>query len=574
MSPLVHRPKGRCFHPFASPPGTILGVKSPSLHSRVILAFLILLFLLRGFFYCLALPVWEGFDEPYQFAAVQYVAVTGHMPTPTTPVSRQVASSLYLTPAPWMLRLHQLPMPVLTQEDYWKLPPQEREKLRNELLALPQSWSAEASNPAIENYEGQQAPLYYFVASPVLRAVSNLTLPGQVFALRLFGLLLACGAVLLGYMLALQVLSDSWLALLATALVVAMPELFIDICRVSNEPLAILLCTALLLLIVKFVQSSQPGFYLPAIALTLGLALLTKGYFLAFVPAVAFILWMRLRASRGGVRLLSSLALSLAILAVVAGPWYWHMHRISGSWSGQADDVAVHHVSRLALLAQVIHVNWRSGFASILLSHVWFGGWSFLRFPAWIYACVLLPVAVAVAGMCTYFWRWLRSGMEPDPVVAIATFYLCFWAALCYHVLVTYVHLGVSASTGWYLYCLVFAEAVLLAQGLAQLFGSKALHWLIAAGITLLAIIDLYGVHAYMLPYYTGLTAHVGERVPALKLTAFSVSQIFSLLAMLGPAWVSPGLLKLAWGGYMLATLGLVLLGWSLIRWARLRQSA
>ncbi len=547
----------------------MLAVKSSSLRPRVILALLILLFLLRGLFYCLALPLWEGFDEPYQFAAVQYVAATGHMPTPTTPVSRQVASSIYLTPAPWMLRLHQLPKPVLTQEDYWKLPIEEREKLRSELLALPPSWAAEPSNPIIENYEGQQAPLYYFLAAPILHAVSNLTLPGQVFALRLFGLLLACAALLLGYMLARDLLGDSWLALLATALVVAMPELFIDICRVSNEPLAILLCTVLMLLVARFVQSSRPSRYLPAIALALGLALLTKAYFLALMPAVVFILWLRLRASRSGPRLLSSLALSLAVLAAVAGPWYWHLHRVSGSWSGQTDDAAVHQLSRMALLAQVIHVNWRSGFASILLSHIWFGGWSFLRFPAWIYACALLPVAVAVVGMCLYFWKWLRSGMKPDSVVAIVSFYLCFWAGLCYHVLVTYVHLGVSASTGWYLYCLVFAEAVLLAQGLAQMFGLKRVWWLLAAGITALAAIDLCGVHAYMLPYYTGLTAHVGDRVPALPLTAFSVSEVFSRLAMLGPAWVSPGLLKLVWGGYLLATLALVLVAWGLSREAR-----
>ena len=550
----------------------MLAVRSSFFHPRVALAFLILLFLLRGLFYCLALPMWEGFDEPYQFATAQYVAFSGHMPTPTTPISRQVAYSIYLSPAPWMLRLHHLPMPVLTQEDYWKLPADERAKLHGELLALPPSWSAEPSNPVIENYEGQQAPLYYFAAAPVLRVVSNLTLPGQVFALRLFGLLLACGALLLGYVLARDLLGDDWLALLATALVVAMPELLINICRVSNEPLALLLCTGLLLLVVRFLQSDQPGRYTAAIAVTLGLALLTKSYFLAFVPAFLFVLWLRLRESRDVTGLAARLAVGVAVLAAVAGPWYWHVHRVSGSWSGEASDAAAGHLSRMALLAQVIHINWRSGFASILLSHVWFGGWSFLRFPSWMYACVLLPVAVAVLGMCLYFWRWLESGMKPDPLVAVGAFYLCFWAALCYHVLVIYVHVGVSASTGWYLYCLVFAEAVLLAKGWADPLGVDALRWLLPAGVTLLAVIDLYGMHAYMLPYYTGFTAHVGDRVPALKLTAFSVSEIFSRLATLEPAWVSPGLLKLAWAGYLLATLGLVLFGWLLARRTCVRE--
>jgi len=264
--------------------------------------------------------------------------------------------------------------------------------------------------------------------------------------------------------------------------------------------------------------------------------------------------------------MLASLSAAAAILVTVAGPWYWHVAKVTGSLSGQADDAAVGKLSRLTLLSQIVHVNWRSGFASILLSHVWFGGWSFLRFPAWIYLCALLPVAVAVVGMCIYLWKWLRSGMEPDAMVAVAAFYVCFWIGLCYHVLVTYVHVGVSASTGWYLYCLVFAEAVLLAQGLAQLFGTKTLRCLLAAGVTALALVDVYGVHAYMLPYYAGLTAHIGDRVPALKAGAFSVSEIFSRLAILGPGWVNPELLKLVWGGYLLATVAVVLLGWLLVR--------
>jgi 4-amino-4-deoxy-L-arabinose transferase-like glycosyltransferase len=547
----------------------MLGVKSPSLRPGAILALLILIFLLRGVFYCLALPLWEGFDEPYQFAAVEYVAATGHMPTPTTPISQKVAASLYLTPAAWMLRLHQLPKPVLTHEDYWKLPAEERAKLRGELLALPQSAAAEPSNPVIQNYEGQQTPLYYFVAAPVLRAFSSSTLPGQVFALRLFGLLLACAALVPGYLLARDLLGHVQWALLATALVVAMPELAINICRVSNESLALLLCTVLLLLVGRFLRSSQPWPYLAAMAVTLGLALLTKAYVLAFVPAFIFILWLGLRQTEGGTGLVARVAAGLAIVAAVAGPWYWHMHRASGSWSGENSDAAAGHLSVLALLAQVLHVNWRSGFASILLSHIWFGGWSFLRFPGWIYAGVLLVAATAVGGMCLYCWKWLKAGMKPDALIAVGSLYVCFWAGLCYHVLVIYVHVGVSASTGWYLYCMVFAEAVLLAKGWEVLRGPGCLPWVLPAAVTVLALLDLYGVQAYMLPYYTGFTAHAGDRVPALKLTTFSVSESFRRLATLGPGWITQGSLELAWGGYLLATLCLVVVAWRVSREVR-----
>jgi Dolichyl-phosphate-mannose-protein mannosyltransferase len=537
-----------------------------SRRSRLTVASLMLLFLVRGVFYCFALPMWEGFDEPYQFAAVQYAALTGHAATPATPVSRQVAASIYLSPAPWMLRLHQLPKPVLTQEQYWALPSEEREQLRRELLSLPQSWAGEASNPAIQNYEGQQAPLFYLVSAPVFRAVSNLSLPGQVLAMRLFWLLLASAAVPLGYWLLRRTLGNERLALLATALVVALPELLINLGRVSNESLALLLCTVLLLLSIAFVQAERPLYYVPAIAAAMGLALLTKAYFLAFLPAVVLLLWLKLRPPRQSMRFLAALVMALVISGAIAGPWYWHIHRASGSWSGQGDDVATRHLPRLTLLAQVVHVNWRSGFASILLSHVWFGGWSFLRFPAWIYLCMLFPAAIAVLGMCIYVVKWFRSGSPPDAVVAIASFYVCFWIGLCYHVLVTYVHTGVSASTGWYLYCLVFGEIALLVAGLAQLFRPGALRWLIPVGVALCALIDLYGVHAYMLPYYTGLISHVGERVRPLSLGDFSPSEVFSRLATLGPAGLRPGMLELAWGAYLLATVGVAGLAWAIAR--------
>ncbi len=416
------------------------------------------------------------------------------------------------------------------------------------------------------NYEGQQAPLFYFVSAPIFRAVSNLSLPGQVLALRLFWLLLASAAVPLGYRVLRLALGEEQLALLATALAVALPELFIDLGRVSNESLALLLCTVLLLLSIAFAQAQRPLYYVPAIAAALGLGLLTKAYCLAFLPAIVFLLWLKLRPPRESMRFLAALVMALVIIVAIAGPWYWHVHRASGSWSGQADDVATHQLPRSALLAQVVHVNWRSGFASILLSHVWFGGWSFLRFPAWIYLCMLLPAAIAALGMCVYIAKWFRSGRPPDAVIAIASFYVCFWIGLCYHVLVTYVHTGVSASTGWYLYCLVFGEIALLVAGLSQLFNTKAVRWLIPAGVSLCALIDLYGVHAYMLPYYTGLISHVGERVGPLSLGAFSPSETFSRLATVGPAWLRQGMLELAWGAYLLATVGVAGIAWTIAR--------
>ena len=219
-----------------------------------------------------------------------------------------------------------------TQEDYLQLPTQAREKLRSDLLAIPQSWSAQASNPVIENYEGQQAPLYYLVAAPVLRAASELTLPGQVFVLRLFGLLLACATLPIGYLLLRHVFADDMVALLATALVVAMPELT---CR--RQPRLERTFGDL-----AVHGSTAAGRQVHAVGPPSGLRSCNCAD--SGIGASRQSLFPRLpagtRVCAVDVSLASRwLALHLlvagAMVAVVAGPWYWHIHRASGSWSAR-----------------------------------------------------------------------------------------------------------------------------------------------------------------------------------------------------------------------------------------------
>jgi hypothetical protein len=525
-----------------------------------------LLFVTRGLFYCLALPLWEGFDEPYQFAVVQHVAFTGTLPNRSTPVSRQVAASLYLSPAPWMLREHHLPKQVMSQEQYWALPDDERRELRRKLLSLPSLWANEPSQPAIQNYEAQQAPLYYFMAAPILRGLQRATLPTQVIALRIFGMLLASLAIPLGYAVALRALGSVRAALMTTALAIVMPELFINVCRVSNEPLAMLLGTGLLLLVVRFVTSGRRLIYVPAIAIVFALALLSKAYFLALLPAIAFVLWWKLRQDHKAAHVLASTTLALAILVAVAGPWYWRAHKASGSWSGETNDAAAAHMSLFHLLAQVPHVNWRSGLSSIVGSHIWFGGWSFLRLPTWMYITVALLAAVPALGIVSYISKWLRSGLRPDPIIAVVSLYACFWAGLCYHVLVTYIHLGISASTGWYLYSLVFAETVLVVKGFEEVAGRAALRWALPSAVALLAVIDLYGLHALMLPYYAGQIAHAGERVYQVPFWTFRAGHIFARLSSTGPEWLTPGILQSAWLMYLAATASAMAMVWAVAR--------
>lgn len=78
--------------------------------------------------------------------------------------------------------------------------------------------------------------------------------------------------------------------------------------------------------------------------------------------------------------------------------------------------------------------------------------------------------------------------------------------------LITFLYEGVSASNGWYLY-----DAVVAAEGILVVWGLETFlpgHVVFPSLTIALAGLDLYGMHALLMPYYTGLTDHRDGSVP------------------------------------------------------------
>ena len=538
-------------------------MRSPLTTKRLLL-FLWVAFVMRGLWYSAAMPVWEGYDEPYHFAYLQQLAAGKGLPVGAAVVSLEVQHSLHLLPLAWELHLQHLPPPLITYDSFWRLPATDRELL---ILGVRRLSPGEGNEPATEwipNYEFQQMPLYYWLFWIPMRLMGRASLLTRVIALRILSVLLASAAVPLAYKVVRQVLGEEGKALGATALLVLLPELMVDLARVGNESLALVLMTIALVYALKTVEQPKRWSAWIALGLALGLGLLTKAYFLVTLPALVlialYLIWTSLsthgwKRQTIGVTLRSCAA--VGIILAVAGRWYWHVHVRTGSWSGQADDAALHNIALAQKLIAVPSVNWKSGAISILLSHIWFGGWSFLRLPVGWYLLAAVPIAVGVSGVGV---RWMRerAGAGPDSqrpqILVLGALYLCFWVGLAYHVLITFMNTGVSASTGWYLYCLVVAELVLLVWGLEAFFQTK---FLLLALCLEVAVMDLYGMHALMLPYYVGLSAHMGKQVPtALASTLSHLPTVFPRLAINKPDWLSTPVLVTLWFLYLAATLG------------------
>jgi hypothetical protein len=211
-------------------------------------------------------------------------------------------------------------------------------------------------------------------------------------------------------------------------------------------------------------------------------------------------------------------------------------------------------VSLAGKLAAIPHVNWKSGFASILISHVWFGAWSFLRVPVVIYLLAFVVIALAAFGVLRGLLQRRGATDERRAIIILAAFHLCFWAGLLYEVVIDYMVFGVSASAGWYLYAAVTAEVVLLVWGLQAFLPARVVFSALALSV---AALDLYGMHALLMPYYAGFTAHAGDYpkpVPWVGLT--HLPTVFDRLAQVRPAWLNVPALLTCWVGYWLATVG------------------
>jgi 4-amino-4-deoxy-L-arabinose transferase-like glycosyltransferase len=512
---------------------------------RYTLAIVWVAFLVRGTYYCVQQPLWEGLDEWANFAALQHFAARGHMPARTDLVSDEVVRSLELAPlahgtAAWVSG-------AADHDAYWQLPAAERARRSAELRSLTASYIRPGIlPPAVQRqYEAQQPPLYFALFALPYRATRNWYLPQQVLLLRLLSLLVASSSIPLAYSVARSVPSARPSAIYIAAFLTAMPAFAIDCARVGCHVLAIPLIAAVLLCALRARRGSNAWDW-PLLGLALGTALLSKGYALAAAPLVPLVAILACRT--GGspanfrpprARTLSPLlggALAILIAAAIAGWWYYANLQSTGTLAGEQMDIAAQ-TGSAQKLAAVLQVNWLRVLDSAAMTHIWIGGWSFLLLRSWMYRVFELLALAALLGILRNARRLLR-----DPrFLLVGASYALFCLAIAYFAVTAFLAMDLSAAPGWYLNGAAVAEVVLLACGATGIGGLRRAPAYIA-GVTVLALaLDLYSVHFLLVPYYTGQIRHR----PSGSLQSLPLSQ----LTVPHPIWL--------WLAYLAATLAL-----------------
>lgn len=481
----------------------------------------------RLLFYASMLPLWEGFDEWAHFAVVRATARGALIAGSGTRIARDIQASLETAPLPWAQR--NLPPPSLTHDDFWRLSESARAARLAVFRSIPPAWANQPG--ALPAYETQQPPLYYWLMAPAMAAMRGWSLADQVMVLRWIGALLASLTIPLVYAIGCRALESEPLGLAAAAIVGLMPGFAIDVARVGNDGVAVLLYAALIRLGLEWIDRRRGALW---IGIVLGLGLLAKAYFLTAIPAVAALVLLRRGRCWG-----------LAAAGIGAW-WYARNLAVHGSLSGLMESAMP--ASGAGMWRRVFEISWPRAIDSALFAHIYTGGWSMLTVRGWMYHVFYAAAAIAAIGL-------LRVLRRPA-ILWLLAIYLAYWAGALYDILLLFVTRGVATSMGYYLYSVVAAEAPLALAG----FGRCAA----AVFAALFAALDLYTVHAVAIPYYTGMIRHkAGNALAAVHAGdygALGFGGIAGRLELFHGSLTPHAMLVLLWIAYLAATVILLVL--------------
>jgi hypothetical protein len=261
--------------------------------------------------YSVLLPLWEGFDEPFHFAYVQQLANGQGLPDARTArLSREVGASILLAPASDPVKQN-LPQ-VTSYSQYFSWPASKRSEVRRQLREIPAELQWQPSQ--LLNYEAQHPPLAYILLAFPEWLLARVPLPVRVTILRIIAglagsLLLLSGAEKLFRQLGIR---DPYKAI-ALFCLLSCQMTWATLAHVGNDWLAVPIAVWTLVALNLF--GANPNRRTAAIgAAILAIGLLTKAYFLAFVPLLPGLCVLRRRWHE--------LAIGSAILCGLAGPWY------------------------------------------------------------------------------------------------------------------------------------------------------------------------------------------------------------------------------------------------------------
>jgi hypothetical protein len=469
--------------------------------------------LLNIVLYSLLLPLWEGFDEPFHYGYIQNLANGDSFPNPlVTHLSLEIGNSIAIAPASLSVQIN-LPE-VVTYQDYFTWPQSRRNQMRAALNTIPEETRYGFSH--FLNYEGQQAPLAYILLAPAERILAGFPLPERVGILRILSG--SAGVVLLiaGTAWACRLLEISeTLAGIVIFCLLSTQMTLATMARIGNEWLALPVAVCLLASALDYHHAPTTRRAV-TMAVLLGIGLLTKAWFLAFLPLL-FICALERRYR--------DLIAALLIVVAIAGAWYARnvilYHEISGvqDWRfHHADPTEGLRAFRFSEIPTAVDAWARAG--------LWTANNTFRSFSR-----STLSLLLSLWGAAILMWLFTRHRAREWIVVAycgLSGVELLTYVALLYSVR----HEHIDGPAPWYSQILFPPLLMLAALGMGRFrIAGKA----VAAALTLIfgyVLICTYWVK--LIPLYGGFDQRT-SLAAVIRLYAGGLNRVAGALNPLTP---------------------------------------
>ncbi len=469
------------------------------------LALLTAAFLGRGVFLALALPGGDPLDETFHFAYAHFLAETGRVPDSREPsIAAEFPRASLLLPAS---------DPIVGGRISWKeysdATEETRRRLRREAYEYRPAERRLFRGP---NYESQQPPLFYLLASAPLRFLREARFSTRLLALRLLSALLAAAAVPLAYRF-FRYLLPRRASLAATAAFVAFPGLGSFVGRLTNDALALPIAAALLALFAGAGRGRLSRGGTVGLAALLAAGCWTKLYFLLLLPVAPLAALVMKGGRRAGAWRRALPASAGAFLLFV--PWMVHQRLRTGDWFGlfssaQATALKIGLFDRLGTIPGLLTARFAIVFGRTFL---WPGTRSAMGAPAALAVLLTLTLlcmmlAPNLAGSPR---SWLRRRVWWTGGLAVAIFLVGQLAQAS-----TYASVGrlrgrapAAGPDGWYLLILL---PVILCAGCA--FGRRPAAGSFVAAAAVFLAADWWMTLGVLPAVYAGRTVFNGANAP------------------------------------------------------------
>ncbi len=419
------------------------------------------------------IPPWQLPDEPthLEYARVLARGVSPWAPRPDLAAQGEIISSL-------------------DRYDYWRYVGVERPS------PLPVTFRETPFLAAAPSQIGKNPPLYYFLASLVLRLSPARSLEAELYRLRLLSLFFTLLTIALVGACAGEVFGrSSPLVPAAAAAVAFLPQFLVIGVSASPDP-AINFCgAAVIYLVLRFQKAGFTPFRILMLLLCLGLSLLINYkalILLAALPGVAIIRFVSPgRRFPAPGKLAAGAGLLLLILSGAYSVLVWY-----------SPEVARIFIVRIGLLCSIVGSFIRgrtyfppgywSWFNSELFKSFWLKyGWLQFELPAAAYRILAMATVIALTGTGLFLARWLWKRKIPRGWGGEAIVTLLFLAgtALASYYIFWGLKGSVTTTQGRHFFLMSPAWGVLFPLGWSSLF---PVRWERPVGYGLVTVFFLF----------------------------------------------------------------------------------